>query len=114
MPNKPSAVVSAGLAPRALTTSRSVFEWRTRPASACGKVAATGLAATVGRSAQASAALSQFQAPGRDLEAVTTTLLRAEALGSSFIEGLRASNKRLALAAYDPVVRRSDSTCRAS
>ena len=53
--------------------------------------------------AQASAALSLFQAPGRDLEAVATTLLRAEALGSSFIEGLHASNKRLALAAYEPL-----------
>lgn len=61
--------------------------------------------------AQASAALSQFGAPGRDLEAVATTLLRAEALGSSFIEGLRASNKRLALAAYEPVA--ADPTARA-
>jgi len=61
--------------------------------------------------AQASAALSQFQAPGRDLEAVATTLLRAEALGSSFIEGLRASNKRLALAAYEPDA--ADPTARA-
>ena len=61
--------------------------------------------------AQASAALSQFQAPGRDLEAVATTLLRAEALGSSFIEGLRSSNKRLALAAYEPFA--ADPTARA-
>ncbi len=61
--------------------------------------------------ARASAALSQFQAPGRDLEAVATTLLRAEALGSSFIEGLRASSKRLALAAYEPVA--TDPTARA-
>ncbi len=38
-------------------------------------------------------------------------LLRAEALGSSFIEGLRASNKRLALAAYEPVA--ADATARA-
>ena len=29
--------------------------------------------------------------------------MRSEALGSSFIEGLRASNKRLALAAYEPL-----------
>jgi Fic family protein len=38
-------------------------------------------------------------------------LLRAEALGSSFIEGLRASNKRLALAAYEPIA--ADPTARA-
>ena len=37
--------------------------------------------------------------------------MRAEALGSSFIEGLRASNKRLALAAYEPVT--ADATARA-
>ena len=61
--------------------------------------------------AQATAALSGFQAPGRDLEAVATTLLRAEALGSSFIEGLHASNKRLALAAHEPVA--ADPTARA-
>jgi Fic family protein len=48
---------------------------------------------------------------GHDLEALATTLLRAEALGSSFIEGLRASNKRLALAAYEPVA--ADPTARA-
>jgi Fic family protein len=53
--------------------------------------------------AQATAALSGFQAPRRDLEALATTLVRAEALGSSFIEGLRASNKRVALAAYEPI-----------
>ena len=40
-----------------------------------------------------------------------STWLRAEALGSSFIEGLRASNKRLALAAYAPVA--ADVTARA-
>jgi Fic family protein len=62
---------------------------------------------------QAAAALSELQAvgPGHDLEAIATTLLRAEALGSSFIEGLRASNKRLALAAYEPVA--ADPTARA-
>ena len=38
-------------------------------------------------------------------------MLRAEALGSSFIEGLRASNKRLALAAHEPVA--ADATARA-
>jgi Fic family protein len=38
-------------------------------------------------------------------------LLRAEALGSSFIEGLRASNKRVALAAFEPVA--TDPTARA-
>lgn len=48
---------------------------------------------------------------GRGLEALATTLLQAEALGSSFIEGLRASNKRLALAAYEPVA--ADPTARA-
>jgi Fic family protein len=48
---------------------------------------------------------------GRGLEALATTLLRAEALGSSFIEGLRASNRRLALAAYEPVA--ADPTARA-
>ena len=37
-----------------------------------------------------------------DLEVLAAPLLRAEALGSSFIEGLQASNKRLALAAYEP------------
>ena len=55
--------------------------------------------------ADATAALSGLQAtqPGHDLETLATPLLRSEALGSSFIEGLRASNKRLALAAYEPV-----------
>ena len=70
-----------------------------------------------GRAAEAvsvaTAALSELQAvrPGHDLEALATTLLRAEALGSSFIEGLRASNKRLALAVYEPVA--ADPTARA-
>lgn len=61
----------------------------------------------------ATAALSELQAAGagHDLEAIATTLLRSEALGSSFIEGLRASNKRLALAAYEPVA--ADPTARA-
>jgi Fic family protein len=48
---------------------------------------------------------------GRDLEALAAPLLRAEALGSSFIEGLRVSNKRLALATYEPVA--ADATARA-
>ena len=63
--------------------------------------------------AVATAALSELQAtgPGHDLEAIAATLLRAEALGSSFIEGLRASNKRLALADYEPVA--ADPTARA-
>ncbi len=63
--------------------------------------------------ARATAALSELQVvgSGHDLEALATTLLRAEALGSSFIEGLRASNKRLALAAYEPVA--ADPTARA-
>ncbi|MFN8036767.1 MAG: Fic family protein [Acidimicrobiia bacterium] len=62
---------------------------------------------------RATAALSELQAvaSGHDLEALATTLLRAEALGSSFIEGLRASNKRLALAAHEPVA--ADPTARA-
>ncbi|MBA3652569.1 MAG: Fic family protein [Actinobacteria bacterium] len=55
--------------------------------------------------ADATAALSGLQVtrPGHDLESLATPLLRSEALGSSFIEGLRSSNKRLALAAYEPV-----------
>lgn len=63
--------------------------------------------------ARATAALSELQASGagHDLEALATTLLRAEALGSSFIEGLRASSKRLALAAHEPVA--ADPTARA-
>jgi Fic family protein len=63
--------------------------------------------------AQATAALSDIQAAGasHDLEALAGPLLRAEALGSSFIEGLRASNKRLALAVYEPVA--ADGTARA-
>ena len=62
--------------------------------------------------ARATAALSELQAVGAapDPEGLATTLLRAEALGSSFIEGLRASNKRLALAAYEPVA--ADPTAR--
>ena len=63
--------------------------------------------------AQATASLSNLQAAGTGhaFEALATPLLRAEALGSSFIEGLRASNKRLALAAYEPVA--ADATARA-
>ena len=63
--------------------------------------------------AQATAALAQVQARGvgDDLEALAGPLLRAEALGSSFIEGLRASNKRVALAAYEPLA--ADGTARA-
>lgn len=62
---------------------------------------------------RASSALGKLQVvdAGQGLEALATTLLRAEALGSSFIEGLRASNKRLALAAYEPVA--ADPTARA-
>ncbi|MEW6473153.1 MAG: Fic family protein [Actinomycetota bacterium] len=48
---------------------------------------------------------------GHDLETLAAPLLRSEALGSSFIEGLRASNKRLALAAYEPLA--ADGTARA-
>lgn len=63
--------------------------------------------------AAATAALGDLQAAGagHDLEALAAPLLRSEALGSSFIEGLRASNKRLALAAYEPLA--ADGTARA-
>jgi len=63
--------------------------------------------------AQATAALGELQRAGtaHDLETLAGPLLRAEALGSSFIEGLRASNKRLALAAYEPIA--ADGTTRA-
>jgi len=63
--------------------------------------------------AQATAALGELQRAGatHDLETLAGPLLRAEALGSSFIEGLRTSNKRLALAAYEPVA--ADETARA-
>jgi Fic family protein len=63
--------------------------------------------------AQATAALGELQAAGagHDLEALAGPLLRAEALGSSFIEGLRASNERVALAAYEPLA--ADGTARA-
>lgn len=56
--------------------------------------------------AAATAAVADLQAAGagHDLETLAAPLLRSEALGSSFIEGLRASNKRLALAAYEPLV----------
>jgi Fic family protein len=63
--------------------------------------------------AAATAALHGFESSGTgpDLEALAVPLLRSEALGSSFIEGIRASNKRLALAAYEPVA--ADGTARA-
>jgi len=63
--------------------------------------------------AVATAALGSLQIPGtgHDIETLATPLLRSEALGSSFIEGLRASNKRLALAAYEPHT--ADGTARA-
>jgi Fic family protein len=63
--------------------------------------------------AKATAAVGALETAGRglDLEALATPLLRAEAVGSSLIEGLRASNKRLALAAYEPLA--ADSTARA-
>ena len=62
-----------------------------------------------GRAAEAVAAATgalvdlQTAGTGHDLEALAAPLLRSEALGSSFIEGLQASNKRLALAAYEPL-----------
>lgn len=54
--------------------------------------------------AQATAEVARLNADagGVDLEALAGPLLRAEALGSSHIEGLRVSNKRLAIAAYEP------------
>jgi Fic family protein len=63
--------------------------------------------------AAATGALRDLQAAGsgHDLEALAAPLLRSEALGSSFIEGLRASNKRLALAAFEPLA--ADGTARA-
>lgn len=63
--------------------------------------------------AEATAALVRLQSARAvpDLESLATALLRAEALGSSFIEGLRASNRRLALATYEP--RAADVTARA-
>ncbi|MDQ3574971.1 MAG: Fic family protein [Actinomycetota bacterium] len=63
--------------------------------------------------ARATGALGELQAAGagHDLEALAGPILRAEALGSSFIEGLRASNRRLALAAYEPLA--ADGTARA-
>jgi len=63
--------------------------------------------------ATATAALRDLQVvgAGHDLEALAAPLLRSEALGSSFIEGLRASNKRLALAAHEPLA--ADGTARA-
>ncbi len=63
--------------------------------------------------ATATAAIARLQAAGtgHDLETLAAPLLRSEALGSSFIEGLRASNKRLALAAYEPLA--ADATARA-
>jgi Fic family protein len=63
--------------------------------------------------AQATSAVAGLQQAGvgEDLGALAGPLLRAEALGSSFIEGLRASNKRVALAAYEPLA--ADGTARA-
>jgi Fic family protein len=63
--------------------------------------------------ARATAALAHVDATGtgHDIETLALPLLRAESLGSSFIEGLRASNKRVALAAYEPLA--ADGTARA-
>jgi Fic family protein len=62
--------------------------------------------------AAATAAIRDLQtgSVGHDLETLAAPLLRSEALGSSFIEGLRASNKRLAIAALEPL---ADGTARA-
>lgn len=70
-----------------------------------------------GRAAEAVAAATatvrelQSAGAGHELETLAVPLLGSEALGSSFIEGLRASNKRLALAAYEPPA--ADVTARA-
>jgi Fic family protein len=63
----------------------------------------SGFAATALAAATAALGDLQVAGAGHDLETLSAPLLRAEALGSSFIEGLRASNKRLALAAYEPL-----------
>lgn len=65
--------------------------------------ALTGRAAEAVATATAAIGAVQQLTAGHDLEAIAAPLLRAEALGSSFIEGLRASNKRVALAAYEPI-----------
>lgn len=65
--------------------------------------ALTGRAAEAVATATAAIGAVQQLTTGHDLEAIAAPLLRAEALGSSFIEGLRASNKRVALAAYEPI-----------
>jgi len=65
--------------------------------------ALTGRAAEAVATATAAITALQQVTAGHDLEAIAAPLLRAEALGSSFIEGLRASNKRVALAAYEPI-----------
>ena len=70
-----------------------------------------GRAAEAVASATASVRALQLAGAGQDLETLAAPLLRSEALGSSFIEGLRASNKRLALAAYEPLA--TDGTARA-
>ncbi len=66
------------------------------------------------RSATAEVRELQSAGAGHDLETLAAPLLRSEALGSSFIEGLRASKKRVALAAlaaYEPLA--ADGTARA-
>jgi Fic family protein len=70
-----------------------------------------GRAAEAVASATAAVVELQSAGAGHDLESFAGPLLRAEALGSSFIEGLRASNKRLALAVYEPLA--ADGTARA-
>ena len=71
----------------------------------------TGRAAEAVATATAAVRELQSVGAGHDLETLAAPLLRSEALGSSFIEGLRASNKRLALAAYEPHA--ADGTARA-
>lgn len=62
-----------------------------------------GRAADAVTTATAAVGALQRVGAGHDLEALAAPLLRAEALGSSVIEGLRASNKRVALAAHEPL-----------
>lgn len=61
---------------------------------------ASGAATAVDR-ATAALAILNASGVGFDLEALAGPLLRAEAVGSSFIEGLRVSHKNLAVADYD-------------
>lgn len=54
--------------------------------------------------AQAAVVSLNLSRVATDLESLAGPLLRAEAVGSSFIEGYRISNRRLALASYEPAI----------